>query len=303
MTLSLTCACGALLEIDDKFAGQTINCPDCQRKLQAPARDAGRRTSGFALASLVCALVGAFTVVGTVLAVALGAFALWDIKRKPDRLVGRGFARAGIVAGVLLTGLTVYAYTSADFFGLDSIGRQGRLAGRVDYPKELELLVEKDAARFSIVRPSARWGKLREDPLSAREVTDHLVLVNPREDAHVLCRHFHVGDVNVDMETKTERALEKFRDSHLLEILGGQKGALEVQVRSVKELPPEGDIVSAELILDTKPRGRERVFLMRLFRRKDEAWVYLIAGGARKDRFERLEPQLRQAIESFKPKS
>src|SRR5579859_5391625 len=37
MAISLTCSCGARLEIDDKFAGQAIPCPDCQQPLNTAA--------------------------------------------------------------------------------------------------------------------------------------------------------------------------------------------------------------------------------------------------------------------------
>src|SRR2546423_14593459 len=102
MTLSLTCACGARLEIDDKFAGQPINCPDCQRALQAPAAQAaggGRRTSGLALASILLALIGAFTIVGTLAAAVLGVVALLRIARKRHPPARRGHAFAGILLG------------------------------------------------------------------------------------------------------------------------------------------------------------------------------------------------------------
>src|SRR5262245_37908739 len=82
MTLSIKCACGVPLEFDDSFAGKQINCPDCQRPLTIPqANQATARTCGFALASLLLALVGAFTLVGTVAAVVLGAVALVRMRR------------------------------------------------------------------------------------------------------------------------------------------------------------------------------------------------------------------------------
>src|SRR5436305_15090380 len=82
MTLSLTCACGVHLEVDETFAGQTITCPDCQRPLRVPdARQTPRRTSGLALASLVLALAGALTVLGTLAGVLLGGLALLAIPR------------------------------------------------------------------------------------------------------------------------------------------------------------------------------------------------------------------------------
>src|SRR5262245_33563958 len=121
MTLSLTCACGARLDIDDKFAGQQINCPDCQRALQAPVREPIKRTSGLALASIVLALIGAFTIVGTVAAVVVGILALLQLANHGDRLAGRGYAIAGIVFGVLFTGGTLFAISSLELFGLTSL--------------------------------------------------------------------------------------------------------------------------------------------------------------------------------------
>ncbi len=76
----LTCACGARFEVDDTLAGQDVFCPECQQPLKTPALDRPPQlTSGWALASVVLALVGAFTVVGTILAVLLGFYALLHI--------------------------------------------------------------------------------------------------------------------------------------------------------------------------------------------------------------------------------
>src|ERR1700680_726121 len=106
MPLSLTCDCGARFEVEDTLAGQTVACPECQAPLKAPGGQLPPlRTSTLALASVVCALVGAFTLVGTVAAVVLGVVAVVGILRQRDRLAGLGFAVFGIVAGVLFTGL------------------------------------------------------------------------------------------------------------------------------------------------------------------------------------------------------
>src|SRR5260370_4798880 len=110
MTLAINCTCGAHLEVDDRFAGQTIQCPDCHKGLQAPSLTSPlQRTSGLALASLILALVGAFTVVGTIVAVVLGGLALRQIARQPDKLSGRRFALAGMGAGALLTAVSLFA--------------------------------------------------------------------------------------------------------------------------------------------------------------------------------------------------
>src|SRR5262249_37480062 len=115
MPLSLTCSCGVFLEVDDKFAGQKINCPDCQAALQVPAlQRSATHTSGLAIASLMLALVGAFTVVGTVAAVGLGALALRQIRKRPEEIAGRNMAQAGIILGSVLTLLSLAAYGLSD---------------------------------------------------------------------------------------------------------------------------------------------------------------------------------------------
>src|SRR5581483_3531419 len=112
MALSLSCPCGAAFEVEDTFAGQGIACPDCGRALRVPLpRPPQLRTSGFAVASVVLALVGAFTVVGTAVAAVLGAVALASIARHRDRLSGAGFAVLGIVLGVGLTAVTGFAFS------------------------------------------------------------------------------------------------------------------------------------------------------------------------------------------------
>src|SRR5262245_34612351 len=119
MALSLSCPCGARFEVEETFAGQAVACPDCQRSLRAPAPGrVVRRTSGLAIASVALALMGAFTVVGTVVAVLLGLAALVAIARRRDRLAGAGFAVLGIVLGVAFTGLTLFAFSTQELFGV-----------------------------------------------------------------------------------------------------------------------------------------------------------------------------------------
>src|SRR5689334_16012982 len=105
--IMITCACGARFEVDDTLAGQEVLCPDCQQPLKAPAVDRPPQlTSGWALASVVLALVGAFTLFGSLAAVLLGVIALISISRHRRQVSGTGFAVFGICLGVLFTGLT-----------------------------------------------------------------------------------------------------------------------------------------------------------------------------------------------------
>jgi Domain of unknown function (DUF4190) len=122
MSLSLSCPCGARFEVEESYAGETINCPDCDRPLRVPELEQGPlRTSGFALASIILALVGAFTIVGTLAAIVLGGIGLGNIARNPGRVTGKGYAVFGIVLGVLFTGLSLFAYTTGNLLGLDKL--------------------------------------------------------------------------------------------------------------------------------------------------------------------------------------
>jgi uncharacterized paraquat-inducible protein A len=114
MPLSLSCSCGARFEVEETFAGREVACPECQQPLKAPfPHRVPRRTSGLALASMILAVAGAFTLIGTVLAIACGAAALIHISRHRETLAGAGYAIFGIVWGVVFTGLTLFAYSSA----------------------------------------------------------------------------------------------------------------------------------------------------------------------------------------------
>src|SRR5260370_31071104 len=101
MALALTCVCGARFELDDTLAGQKITCPECQQTLKAPAlRSMPPRTSALALASVVLALLGAFSGIGSAAAAVLGGMALARIGRQRERLAGVGLALFGLIAGI-----------------------------------------------------------------------------------------------------------------------------------------------------------------------------------------------------------
>ena len=176
MTISLTCACGVRLEIDESFAGQTINCPDCQRAIVAPKPEPeGLRTSGFALGSLTLGLVGAFTVIGTLLAVVLGLLGLQSIRRAPERVTGRGFALAGIGLGV---GLLVFGAAR----GIGNIGanavqstaRQPEAGNAVFLQMIISAALIEGFTFFALIvagNLAGTWGKLAEE--AAKRVAGH----------------------------------------------------------------------------------------------------------------------------------
>src|SRR5207237_7688286 len=105
---------------------------DCQRPWPAQALATppplelpdNRRVSGFALLSLILALVGAFTIVGTIAAIVVGVFALKQISEKPTKLEGVNYARAGIALGTVFSFLMAAILLTPTVFGLDSLLRE-----------------------------------------------------------------------------------------------------------------------------------------------------------------------------------
>jgi hypothetical protein len=299
MAISLMCECGARLEIDDTFAGQTISCPDCQRALKAPAATrTAQRTSGFALTSLLLVLIGAFTVVGTALAVIFGGLALWQISRQRDRITGSAYAMAGIVLGVLLTGFSIFAYSSVELFGIGRLMVEAQWAGKLDYPPSDEV-VRKD---FSIRRPSKAWGVYREAPLHSfpghfDNALEDALLVNVVEDAHILCL---AKRISIDWERE---AIQEFRTNDRVEFFGRKKRGVQptrFEVRSTKRLPQADGIDTVEMLIEKSMSGQQRQFILRVHKRRGDVMMYIVAAGARQSNFERLEPQLRQALDSFR---
>jgi hypothetical protein len=303
MTISLNCACGVLLEVDETFAGQTITCPDCQRSLPVPAPgQTARRTSGLAIASLVVALLGAFTVVGTLLAALLGGLALLTINRERDRLAGRGFAVTGIVLGVVLTAVSLFAYTSVELFGLDTLLHEPQWAGKLDYDGPMEVVRPSDG--FAITRPSKEWGVFKarrsEDAFLPQHAAQGVLLVNPRRAAYVACVPVSVPEVWT-LEECREKAKEEFARLDLASAEGPGHHTLpaRVEVKSNKTLPDRGETESVEMLVVKQARRQEKTFLLRVVRKKQDGLMYLVAGGARSSRFAEVEAEVRQALDSF----
>ncbi len=156
MPLSLTCDCGARFEVEDALAGQTVSCPECQASLKAPAaRRPVVRTSNFALASFLLAIVGAFTVVGTVAAVVLGLIGVASILRDRERLGGLGFAVTGIVLGGAFTALTLFSLSRLEFFG--AAMRRSQMIGQLDKSVDPNKDVDVSEGGFRITKPMTWW--------------------------------------------------------------------------------------------------------------------------------------------------
>jgi hypothetical protein len=291
MSISLTCTCGARLEIDDKFAGQIVPCPDCQKPLNTRIDEPkDPPVSALALGSLVLALVGGFTIIGSLAAVGLGYLALRQIMREPDKLGGLNFARAGMIVGGVFTLITAATFLSGEALGVDALLRQFRHASEVDYTSEpggvYKITLGKDDL-VGIQRPSRFWGKLK--PLAGNQ-KDLLTLINLWEDAHLIC--LEVKEESV--QAAREKIADLFRGSDLYQNLGKGRGKDPSPGAEAKPAADNKD----DQTLDVRLGGYDRTFLLRVVKVGPD--IYLLAGGARSHRFGRLTGEIRKSFDSFK---
>ncbi len=297
MPISVTCQCGARLEIDEKFLGKDIACPDCQRLLPTKPAVAppplelptNQRTSGLAILTLALA----FIPVINLFAIPLGIFALKQIARKPSKLEGARFARAGIiVAGVgifLLLALMIFP------FGVDQLLRDLAFASRLDYQTTDGFFDNPE--KLSLKRPKvdatdwARW--ISPTNLSTNIEPDPLILVNTRSDAYITC--FTATDVNFDaQEEKQKKVLERFYKTELVNLLGRLRG---------EPLKREGTVVKAEaaangkweITLDLRLGGVERRFLIQ-YPAMEKHVLKVCVGAARRSRFDALQQDFRDTF-------
>ncbi len=299
MPLSLSCSCGARLEVDDKFAGQAISCPDCQRPLRwSSPEQPCQRTSGLALASLLFAVIGAFTVIGTLVAVVLGLLALRSSARQPlvvSPNASRRLAWTGIILGSTLTMLTLLAHAGMEWLGLDRWLREPEWAGKLDYSGSMQVQVRLDKERYSLTRPSPRWGVFRAP--ADKGARRDLILVDVGADAQAICLSQELGRPE-EMDFCQNLAVSKVRDSQLVRLLNrNQVGSAAGQVVSSKTIAAPNGQERAEVLLNLPLGGRERLFLLYVIKAKDN--LYVVAGGTRQNRFPRLEAEIRKILESF----
>jgi hypothetical protein len=297
MALSVSCACGARFDVADTFARQTVSCPDCAAAVAVPALEwRPLRTSGYAVASVVLALVGMFTVVFTVAAVVLGVVALVSIARHRDRVTGPGYAVFGIVLGVVFTGLTVLALTRDELF--DAMREQIN-ASDYDYSGPLEIVRPREG--FAITRPSPRWGVA---PPAGADMADEglLVLGHPRTETLIQVMAEGVPP---------QQTIDRCRDEWLASLQNperkwvvGHKNvpvhASGVAMRESRVLPPNQDVESAEVLVDFKLAGHPMTYLARIFKRRASSQVFFVTGLTLQRRFPEVEADIRKALDSFR---
>lgn len=83
-----------------------------------------RQTSGLAIVSLVCGILGFFTGLTAIIAIVTGHMARSEIRRSPETYEGDGLAVAGLVMGYLVVALYLIAILVVMLFfgGLVGLG-------------------------------------------------------------------------------------------------------------------------------------------------------------------------------------
>jgi len=99
-----------------------VATPVAQAATSYPVWEIAPKSSGLALASLICGVLFLF-VPAAIAAVVLGHIALVTIKRSAGRLAGQGMAIAGLVMGYLGIGITAL-FTIAVIFAMRTAFRQ-----------------------------------------------------------------------------------------------------------------------------------------------------------------------------------
>lgn len=308
MPISVTCQCGARLEIDEKFLGKEIPCPDCQRPLPTKApptpppleTPSHRRKSGLAVTSLALAL--ALPVVGGIAAIITGILALKQIAKQPNKLEGAGYARAGIVVGgvSLLLGLVVLISPFA--FGADQLLRELRMAGKITYSKDNPIENDRGNVRIQINNISPRWAKWTHSSTSnLNNVTDLLILANPTDDAFIAC--IEVSDINADdPEEKQKKILAQFYQSDLVNIVGelhGGKVTREGTVANKKIVEGNKEEITLDMNFGGVVFSTQRRFLIQYS--ATEKTVFRVNVGVCRPRdFDRLQDTFREAFKTIK---
>jgi hypothetical protein len=303
----LTCACGARFDVDDSLAGQEVLCPECQQPLTTPSREqAPRVTSGWALASVVLALVGAFTVLGTVAAVLVGFIALLSISRNRERVTGTGFAIFGICLGILFTGLTLFALSAADVFGLETWLRERTMTHKVDTSGPLEIV--QAATGFAITRPTEKWGQVQnnqsDDPLVV-DVQRNLDLLLMQVARHAFIDvqtlpggNFHTLD-QCENEILNDFQGAKRPMGNLGEDEDDVWRNMHARLQSSRRLETKDGMEGREMIVEARRAGQTWLFHIRLYRR-DKGRIFVVRAYAPRRRLTQIESELENALDSFR---
>jgi hypothetical protein len=304
MPISVTCACGARLEIDEKFLGKEVPCPDCGKPLPTKAPPTPpplelpnhRRLSVLAILSLTFGLVGLLVpIVGATVAVALGILAIAQI-RNSKKLDGINMARAGIAVGALsgVLGIVVLIFP----FGMDFVLREMAMLRFLSYATGES--IESRGGSILIKRPktSSRWGTLETQAQNNVRDPDDLIAVNVHADAYMACMHTP-RDILFDDDAIQKSVLEQLARSELVSMLGRLNGQPAPEPTPIAPSVVDKAKQVGEMTVDMRLGGIDRRMLV-LYKTNDRLRTHIFVGCARRSRFDSMQAEFREAFDGFK---
>jgi hypothetical protein len=311
MTLTLTCECGARFEVDEVWAGREVPCPDCGTKLRAPSLDveqiAIERPSWLALMAILLVVLGAFTLVGTLLGSLLALIAL--VRRQP----GANVAWVALLGGLVLTGLTWALFTWPEQLPLGAWVRYQLLSGQVD-TQGPETLRSSDG-QVELTRPKRNWGRARTNRLADSAVGDlqldsELLLVRLSDRAYVDLRRID-GRGDQPLGNLTDLLMSEFsgaitdRNAGPFDV-GGRRAGPASTAEQIRTGPLEKDDEreGREWIYEVQRGGQRWRFLVHAYRQAGERRasrpIYLLRAYCPASRFSDYEKELISIINSFR---
>jgi hypothetical protein len=309
MSSVLTCDCGARFEVDALGPGLQICCPECLQSLQPAAPEiAPPRTSWLALTSFSLALVGAFTVVGSLAAAALGVAALVHLRRNAGRLTGAAFALSALVLGLTMTTLTLPLISSQNVPPIGAWLRGRTLTGQVESPGAPVVSSRDETCLLTL--PSADWLRVKAGATIDPSVED---LQQKRDTLLVNVRLRAYADVTVDPSDAPSASDYHFCLAKDLQptrppLVGGgdddSRPPPAPRFRDARPVHLEG-FDAYEWLLDLDRGGRTWRFLARAYRRKPGKEVrsvpfYVVRVYAPRGTFAAHEEELRSLLDSVR---
>lgn len=311
MSIALTCDCGARYEVEDLFAGQEVSCPECQHRTRAPlVKDPPRRTSLLALYSLVVAVVGAFTLVGSAAAALIALIAMVRINTASVRLVGTGYAVAALVVSVVGAAATIGILYHPKASSL--VGWQSRsvVAAQIDTSGPPEVGSKNNSC--ILTRPPG-WGTRLQDrgrdlSIDYLQINRDIILASPQGDAYIDIKRDTFADIplenyreQVSQELKVPPPLLDEADDNP----GNPNAPGRFFLRAQLELPNAPDRYEGmEWVVDLRRGGRVWRWLLRAYRKigdDDKARpVYVIRAYAPLRRFQKMETEMRKSLDGVR---
>jgi hypothetical protein len=203
-----------------------------------------------------------------------------------------------MVAGLALTGLTIFALSTNELFGLGSPTHMGQLSDEVDTSGPLE--VKADDRGFALTRPSTRWGRATQndvdDPIASQLLDEpDLLLVHPARYLFVEAR---AVDDDMSIDHRRDEILAALKAGHHEFPLMGIRN-VRATVRDTKQLPAAGWDERREMLVDIHCGSQSWTMLLRL-QKSANGMLYVTRGYTQRRRFLAAEAELRQVLDSFR---